>query len=246
MRDESVSRLPCVSYPPILIPFPSRRRGPTKNDHSRHSRRNRPTATAAQTRARRRRRPRPRPRRVGRLRPVRAAPHLPARLRPRRGGAPGDGDGALLLRPPAAAPLHADVGAPAHAVPPAALALERRRLPGRARRLRLQGRPLARRLRARAPEPRQLLPLDPRSLRHRLRPRTRRAPRTRMVDRPPRARAPRARRPRPRPGRARLRAEAMEIRDRQAEQGGVTEEDWKRIDELLHQSWRSLWGAVNS
>jgi hypothetical protein len=44
---------------------------------------------------------------------------------------------------------------------------------------------------------------------------------------------------------ARLRAEAMEIRDREAEQGGVTEEDWKRIDELLHQSWRSLHAAVN-
>src|SRR5947209_570555 len=39
---------------------------------------------------------------------------------------------------------------------------------------------------------------------------------------------------------ARLRAEAMDIRDAKAEQGGVTEEDWKRIDELLHQSWRSL------
>ena len=45
---------------------------------------------------------------------------------------------------------------------------------------------------------------------------------------------------------ARLRAEAMEIRDRKAEQGGVTEEDWRRIDELLHQSWRSLHRAVNS
>lgn len=45
---------------------------------------------------------------------------------------------------------------------------------------------------------------------------------------------------------ARLRAEAMTIRDRQAEQGGVTEEDWRRIDDLLHQSWRSLWQAVNS
>jgi hypothetical protein len=44
---------------------------------------------------------------------------------------------------------------------------------------------------------------------------------------------------------ARLRAEAMEIRDSKAEQGGVTEEDWKRIDELLHQSWRSLHAAVN-
>src|SRR5205085_8879797 len=45
---------------------------------------------------------------------------------------------------------------------------------------------------------------------------------------------------------ARLRAEAMNIRDRQAEQGGVSEEDWRRIDDLLHQSWRSLWQAVNS
>lgn len=44
---------------------------------------------------------------------------------------------------------------------------------------------------------------------------------------------------------ARLRAEAMEIRDTKAEQGGVTEDDWKRIDELLHQSWRSLHAAVN-
>jgi hypothetical protein len=45
---------------------------------------------------------------------------------------------------------------------------------------------------------------------------------------------------------ARLRAEAMTIRDEKAEQGGVTEEDWKRIDELLHQSWRSLHQAVNN
>ena len=45
---------------------------------------------------------------------------------------------------------------------------------------------------------------------------------------------------------ARLRAEAMDIRDAKAEQGGVTEEDWKRIDELLHESWRSLHQAVNS
>jgi hypothetical protein len=44
---------------------------------------------------------------------------------------------------------------------------------------------------------------------------------------------------------ARLRAEAMDIRDTKAEQGGVTEEDWKRIDELLHESWRSLHAAVN-
>ncbi|HEX8723160.1 MAG TPA: hypothetical protein VF736_21260 [Pyrinomonadaceae bacterium] len=44
---------------------------------------------------------------------------------------------------------------------------------------------------------------------------------------------------------ARLRAEAMEIRDTQAERGGVNEEDWARIDELLHRSWRSLHAAVN-
>jgi len=43
----------------------------------------------------------------------------------------------------------------------------------------------------------------------------------------------------------RLRAEAMTIRDDKADQGGVTEEDWKRIDDLLHQSWRSLHTAVN-
>jgi hypothetical protein len=43
---------------------------------------------------------------------------------------------------------------------------------------------------------------------------------------------------------ARLRAEAMEIRDDKAEQGGVTEDDWRRIDELLHASWRSLHAAV--
>jgi hypothetical protein len=44
---------------------------------------------------------------------------------------------------------------------------------------------------------------------------------------------------------ARLRAEAMAIRDTRAEQGGVTEEDWRRIDELLHGSWRSLHAEVN-
>jgi hypothetical protein len=43
---------------------------------------------------------------------------------------------------------------------------------------------------------------------------------------------------------ARYRAEAMTIRDDKADQGGVTEEDWARIDTLLHQSWRSLWEAV--
>ncbi|HVE59606.1 MAG TPA: hypothetical protein VNB22_22540 [Pyrinomonadaceae bacterium] len=44
----------------------------------------------------------------------------------------------------------------------------------------------------------------------------------------------------------RLRAEAMNIRDNKAEAGGVTEEDWQKIDELLHQSWRSLHNAVNN
>ena len=45
---------------------------------------------------------------------------------------------------------------------------------------------------------------------------------------------------------ARLRAEAMTIRDTKAEAGGVTEADWAKIDELLHASWRSLLQAVNS
>jgi hypothetical protein len=43
-----------------------------------------------------------------------------------------------------------------------------------------------------------------------------------------------------------LRADAMEIRDTKAEQGGVSEEDWSRIDELLDRSWRSLHTAVNT
>lgn len=42
----------------------------------------------------------------------------------------------------------------------------------------------------------------------------------------------------------RLRAAAMAIRDTKAEAGGVTEADWRRIDELLHQSWQSLALAV--
>ena len=41
------------------------------------------------------------------------------------------------------------------------------------------------------------------------------------------------------------RAEAMKIRDTKAEAGGVSEEDWQKIDELLHKSWRSLHTAVN-
>jgi hypothetical protein len=44
----------------------------------------------------------------------------------------------------------------------------------------------------------------------------------------------------------RLRAEAMTLRDNKAEAGGVTEADWAKIDELLHQSWRSLAMAVKS
>ena len=44
----------------------------------------------------------------------------------------------------------------------------------------------------------------------------------------------------------RLRAEAMTIRDTKAEQGGVTEEDWAKIDELLKQSWTSLAQAVRN
>lgn len=44
----------------------------------------------------------------------------------------------------------------------------------------------------------------------------------------------------------RLRAEAMTIRDTRAEAGRVTEADWARIDELLHQSWRSLSAAVKT
>lgn len=45
---------------------------------------------------------------------------------------------------------------------------------------------------------------------------------------------------------AKYRAEAMRIRDTKAKEGGVTEEDWKKIDELLHLSWQSLYKVVNS
>ena len=45
---------------------------------------------------------------------------------------------------------------------------------------------------------------------------------------------------------AQLRADAMKIRDDKADEGGVTEEDWKQIDELLHRSWQSLWKVINS
>jgi hypothetical protein len=44
---------------------------------------------------------------------------------------------------------------------------------------------------------------------------------------------------------ARLRAEAMTIRDTKAEAGGVTEADWIKIDALLHDSWKSLKDAVS-
>lgn len=45
---------------------------------------------------------------------------------------------------------------------------------------------------------------------------------------------------------ARLRAEAMTIRDTKAESGGVSEADWAKIDSLLHESWRSLFAEVNN
>src|SRR5437016_7598295 len=43
-----------------------------------------------------------------------------------------------------------------------------------------------------------------------------------------------------------LRAEAMTIRDTKAENGGVTEADWARINDLLKESWRSLAKAAKS
>lgn len=45
---------------------------------------------------------------------------------------------------------------------------------------------------------------------------------------------------------ARFRAEAMTIRDNQAEAGSLGEEDWKKIEELLRASWASLSKAVNA
>ena len=44
----------------------------------------------------------------------------------------------------------------------------------------------------------------------------------------------------------RLRAEAMTIRDSNAEAGGVSEADWAKINELLKESWGSLAKAVKS
>jgi hypothetical protein len=45
---------------------------------------------------------------------------------------------------------------------------------------------------------------------------------------------------------ARLRAEAMLIRDTKSANGGVTEDDWRKINELLRTSWKSLLQAVNN
>jgi hypothetical protein len=42
------------------------------------------------------------------------------------------------------------------------------------------------------------------------------------------------------------RAEAMILRDELAEQRGMTDADWQKINELILRSWRSLWRAVNS
>lgn len=44
----------------------------------------------------------------------------------------------------------------------------------------------------------------------------------------------------------RLRADAMLLRDRGAEAGTPTAQQWAEIDRLLRLSWRSLWGAVNA
>lgn len=44
---------------------------------------------------------------------------------------------------------------------------------------------------------------------------------------------------------ARLRAEAMLLRDGRAAAGGLSEADWRRIEELLRGSWRSLHRAVS-
>jgi hypothetical protein len=43
---------------------------------------------------------------------------------------------------------------------------------------------------------------------------------------------------------ARLRAEAMLLRDEKWESGGVSESDWAKIHELLVRSWRDLWMQV--
>ena len=45
---------------------------------------------------------------------------------------------------------------------------------------------------------------------------------------------------------ARLRADAMILRDERAENGGLGTQDWDRIDRMLRDSWRSLWNTVNA
>ncbi|MFN0107700.1 MAG: hypothetical protein ACKVZH_02515 [Blastocatellia bacterium] len=45
---------------------------------------------------------------------------------------------------------------------------------------------------------------------------------------------------------ARLRQEAMTIRDKRAESGVLTDADWQKIHELLQASWKSLFEAVNA
>lgn len=45
---------------------------------------------------------------------------------------------------------------------------------------------------------------------------------------------------------ARLRAEAMLLRDQAAETGSPNEQQWAEIDRLLHASWHALWVAVNA
>lgn len=44
---------------------------------------------------------------------------------------------------------------------------------------------------------------------------------------------------------ARLRAEAMLLRDRGAEDGSLTGQTWSEIERMLVASWRSLWAVVN-
>jgi|SRR6185295_20060981 len=45
---------------------------------------------------------------------------------------------------------------------------------------------------------------------------------------------------------ASYRARAMTLRDELAEKNGITEADWRRIHDLLLNSWRSLWQTVHS
>ena len=45
---------------------------------------------------------------------------------------------------------------------------------------------------------------------------------------------------------ARLRADAMLLRDAGAESGTPAPHDWDQIDRMLHDSWRSLWNTVNA